>query len=153
MQIDLLPAELLGALHNNLSRRFFETKRDDAKQLYMAVRDGRVIPFMTIVIPDKGDIDCSLGLDHSQFVGQLNFTFFRRALASHLQRIADKLSEQEDLNMYTNETNGDKIFNIPGLVETDLAVNILVTGIEQRKAGSMTVRLMFLDPAQKKGSE
>lgn len=146
MQIDLPPTELLTAVYNNLNKRFFEATRNDAKQLYMAVRDGRGIPFMAIVIPDKGDINCSLALDQSQFVGKLNFALFRKALSSHLQRIAGKLSKQEGLNMYTNEANGDKIFNLPGLVETGDAVNILVTCIEQRKAGSMTIRLMFLDP-------
>lgn len=146
MQIDLPPAELLTAVYNNLNKRFIESTRNDAKQLYMAVKDGQAIPIMAIVVPDKGDINCSLALDQSQFVGKLNFTFFRRALASHLQRIADKLSKEEDLNMYTNEANGDKIFNLPGLVETGNAVNILVTCIEQRQAGSMTIRLIFLDP-------
>ena len=136
----------MTAVYNNLNKRFFEATRNDAKQLYMAVRDGRGIPFMAIVIPDKGDINCSLALDQSQFVGKLNFTFFRRALASHLQRIAEKLGAHEDVNMYTNEANGDKIFNLPGLVETNNAVNILVTCIEQREAGSMTIRLTFLDP-------
>jgi len=146
MQIDLPPVELMTAVYNNLNKRFFETTRNDAKQLYVAISDGRGIPFMAIVVPEKGNINCSLALDQSQFVGKLNFSSFKKALASHLQRIAEKLGKQEDLNMYINEANGDKIFNLPGLVETGDTVNILVTGIEQRKAGSMTIRLMFLDP-------
>ena len=146
MQIDLSPVELMTAVYNNLNRRFFETTRNDAKQLFMAISGGRAIPFMVIEVPDKGNINCILALDKSLFVGTLNFSVFKKALASHLQRIAEKLGKQEDLNMYTNEANGDKLFNLPGLVEMGDTVNILVTGIEQGKAGSMTIRLMFLDP-------
>jgi hypothetical protein len=86
-------------------------------------------------------------LDHSQFVGGLSFTRFRDALASHLERVGKQLRSKADLNVYTAKDSHDVIINIPGFVQAGDTLNILVTGIEQPHAGSIIVRLMFLDPA------
>ena len=145
-QVDLHPAELLTAIHNNLHKRFFELPKNDAKQQYRKLESGMEIPFMKISAPDHGEVSCKLALDHTQFVGNLNFSQFRNILASHLQRIAVKLSKKEDLNIFTSEETSEMIFHIPGVVESGDTVNILVTGVDQRVAGNATVRLMFLDP-------
>ena len=38
------------------------------------------------------------------------------------------------------------LFHIPGLVQTADQINVLVTGIEQVKAGEIIIKLMFLSP-------
>ena len=144
--IDLQPAELLTAMINQINKRFFESPKDEAKQLYRELADGAELPFMEITASDQGEVLVKLALDHSKFVGKLNFSRFRDALLSHLQRIAGKINNEEGLNVFTSQETGDIIFNIPGAVEVDGTRNILVTGVEQRVAGTMILRLMFLDP-------
>ena len=153
MKVDLEPAELLTAIHNQLNRRFFQTRKNDAKQLFLAIQSGKEIPFMEIAIADRGEVHCHIALDCSLFDGKLNFGLFRNALAVHLHRVADKLGKnkldkKESLNTFTNEETGDRIFHIPGVIEAHGKLNILVTGISQREPGKMTICLMFLDPAE-----
>ncbi len=144
--IDLQPAELLTAMIDQINKRFFESPKDEAKQLYRELADGAELPFMEITASDQGEVLVKLALDHSKFVGKLNFSRFRDALLSHLQRIAGKINNEEGLNVFTSQETGDIIFNIPGAVEVDGTRNILVTGVEQRVAGTMILRLTFLDP-------
>ena len=87
-----------------------------------------------------------LALDYSEFVGTLNYSTFRDALASHLNRIAEKLRDKRDLNIFTSKDTGAMLFHIPGLVQSAGQLNVLVTGIEQVKAGEIIIKLMFLSP-------
>ena len=102
---------------------------------------------MDISSTTKGDVACMLALDHSEYVGKLNFSAFREILAAHLHLIGEKLKNEENLNIFTNEETGDLLFNIPGIIQRDDEINVLVTGTEQRRAGELTIKLMFLDPA------
>ena len=145
-EIELQPAEILTAIYTHLNRHFFEISRVEAKTRFRELKSGMAVTFMGITAADRGEVKCTLALDHSQFIGTLNFSQFRNALASHLYRIAGKLSNKEDLNIFTSADTGDIIFHIPGVVGTSDAINILVTGVEQRTAGKMIIRLMFLDP-------
>jgi hypothetical protein len=145
--VDLQTADLMTAISNNLNKRFFKAPKNKAKQQYQALESGEEIPFMDISVQGQDDISCRLGLDHSQFVGGLSFTRFRDALASHLERVGIQLRSKVDLNVYTAKDSHDVIINIPGFVQAGDTLNILVTGIEQPHAGSIIVRLMFLDPA------
>ncbi len=147
-QVDLQTEQLLTAIHNNMRTRFFDVQRSEAKGLFQTIKEGKAIPFMVIDIPDQGEINCNLVLDHSQCVGKLNFSLFRKALVAHLDRVAVKLKAKEHLNIYTSEASTTMIFHIPGLIEQDGNLNVLVSGLSQEKPGSMTIRLMFLDPGQ-----
>lgn len=145
-EVQLPPEKILTAIHNNLGNRFFSAPKYDAKQFYQAIESGREIPFMEIELADKGRITCTLAMDHSLFDGHLSFALFRDALMNHLQRIALKLSQKENLNVYSSEETGDMIFHIPGVVEKAGKTNILVTQLTQQKAGEMRITLLFLDP-------
>jgi len=145
-QIELQPEELLTAICNNLHRHFFDVPKNEAKNRFRELENGMAVSFLTIGARDHGDVDCLLALDHSNFVGKLNYSQFRDALATHLHRIAGKLKNHENLNIFTSKETGDIIFHIPGIIENNKSLNILVTCVEQRVAGKMTVRLMFLDP-------
>ena len=147
VQVELQSAGLLTVIHNNLGSLFLEAEKTDAKLLFKSIASGDVVPFVKVATRGSGEIICDLTLDHSCFIGKLNFGSFRRALAMHLSRVAEKLQNKEDLNIYTNEESGDMLFNIPGLIEDDGVVNILTTGIRQQRAGVLTIQLMFLDPA------
>ena len=147
-EVNLDPKALLTAMHNNLNTQFFSDSRDDAKQLFNAIADGKQVPFMRINTESHGEIICHLNLDHSQYIGKLNFGNFRKALALLLKRVAEKISGNEDLNVLNSE-HGDTIFNVPGIIESENNVfNVLVSGLRQHAAGQMSIRLIFLDPTQ-----
>ena len=146
-EVEVQPRQILAAVHQHLTITFFQQEKTVAKRAYSDISSGTTIPFLEISAAEKGEINCSLALDHSEFVGKLNFSAFRDILGAHLQLIAAKLQNEEDLNLFTNEQTGDLLFNIPGILQRDDTVNVLVTGIEQRKPGELIVKLMFLDPA------
>ncbi len=146
IELDLV--ELLKAIHSNINQRILAASKIVAKNFFRELADGKALPFMEITSPELGDVSCDLALDHTKFIGTLNFSQFRNALVAHMQRIAATLQEEEELSVFTNEDTNDIIFYLPGVIEDGGTMNVLVTGIEQRTAGNMTVRLMFLDPQQ-----
>jgi hypothetical protein len=148
--VDLDPAEFLTAIHNNLHKTFFGTHVSEFKNAFRKLAKGKTLPFMTISTPEKDEVNCVLALDHTLFVGDLNFNRFRNLVTAHLRRISDALAKKEDLNMLTNDETGDTLFYLPGAVEEGGVLNVLVTAVEQRTAGNVTVRLMFLDPSELK---
>ena len=144
--INLKPETLLQAIHEHLSARFFGAVKTESKQQYNDLRSGRQLPLLEINSEEQGDVVGLLALDYSEFVGTLNYSTFRDALASHLNRIAEKLRDERDLNIFTSKDTGAMLFHIPGLVQTADQINVLVTGIEQVKAGEIIIKLMFLSP-------
>jgi len=145
-QLNLDPAEVLAVMHNNLNAQFFAGPRDEAKQLFNAIADSKMVPFMRIANKELGEVICHLSLDHSKFNGKLNFGTFRKSLATLLKRIAEKIEEDQPLNLLTS-AEGDTLFNIPGVLENENQdINVLVSGLRQYAAGQLTIRLMFLDP-------
>ena len=146
-EIEVQPQQLLVAIREHLTNAFFRQPKTDAKKLFMQISRGEHIPFLEISSSDKGDVTGNLALDFSEYIGKLNFSAFRDILGAHLKLVSEKLENEENLNIFTNEQTGDILFNIPGILERDQAVNILVTGVEQRKAGELTIKIMFLDPA------
>ena len=146
--IELDTATFLTVIHNNYKRLFLDSSETDAEEGYRKLMDDQTVPIVEISAPDQGEVTCDLALDHSQFLGTLNFSRFRNALIAHLSQISDTLKSEDELNVLTNEDTGDIVYYVPGIVEEDGTINVLVTGVEQRTAGELTVRLMFLDPQQ-----
>lgn len=144
--IDLDPADLLAAIHRYMDEKFFAASKSNAKKDFRELASGKSLPFMTISAGDDEEVVCELALDHGEFIGKLNFSRFRDALAAQQNRIAVTLNTKGDMNILTNEENGDTLFYIPGAVEENGVLNVLVVAVEQRKAGAITIRLMFLDP-------
>ncbi len=148
VSFELDTATFLTVIHNNYKRLFLDSSEIDAEEEYRKLMDDQTVPIIEISAPDQGEVTCDLALDHSQFLGTLNFSRFRKALIAHLSQIADTLKSEDELNVLTNEDTGDIVYYVPGIVEDDGTINVLVTGVEQRTAGELTVRLMFLDPHQ-----
>ena len=148
VSIELDTATFLTVIYNNYKRLFLDSSEIQAEEDYRTLMDDQTVPIIEISAPDQGEVTCDLALDHSQFLGTLNFSRFRNVLIAHLSQIADTLKSEGELNVLTNEDTGDIVYYVPGIVEEDGTINVLVTGVEQRTAGELTVRLMFLDPQQ-----
>ncbi len=144
--IDLDAKELLSLVHNALNRSFFQASRTEAKQQFQSIANGERVPLMKLELHSGDTFDCQLGLDFSEFVGNINFSVFREAVASHLYRIAQALRKNEEVNLFTSETSSEVIFHHPGIIENDGQYNVLVTGIEQGGGNSLFIKLQFLNP-------
>ena len=145
-QIDLDPRLFLGALLENLNNHFFANTRDDSKRLYVSLTEKTSVPFMHINAAESGEIHCDLALDSSEYVGKLNYGQFRKCLAVMMQSVSSRIEAKQDLNVM-NSDNGDILFNVPGIVQSDSQLNVLVSGVSQTGPGKVVIRLMFLDPS------
>lgn len=145
--VNLDPAKLLSAIFVNLDSQFYLASRDHAKRLYADIADGQDTPFIQLNTQDSGDVNCNLQLDSSQYTGKLNFGKFRKVLAVMLLGIKNRIETEESLNMLNSE-QGDIMFHIPGIIQNEDGVNVLVCGIRQAEPGLITLRLMFLDPVE-----
>ena len=145
--VELDAKQLATVISSMLARSFIEAPRADAKRLFRAIRSEEPQPFMTMQLKHSGEFRCNLTLDETAFSGVLNFGIFRRALASHLERLAGAIEREEALNLYSDESGERTLFHHPGVVETDGQLNVLVSGTEQLGPALLLVRLQFLDPA------
>jgi hypothetical protein len=57
------------------------------------------------------------------------------------------LENDEEPNILTSD-EGDILFNIPGMIQIEDKVNVLVSGLKQTAPGRADITLMFLDPTQ-----
>ena len=145
-EIQIQPKQLLAAICQELTNVFFGQQKAEAKQAFNKISSGESIPLIEISSNKRGDVQGVLALDHSEFNGKLNFSAFRDCLGAHLHLVGEKLKQDENLNIFTNEETGDFLFNIPGILEREGTINVILTGIEQRRAGEIIVKLMFINP-------
>ena len=144
--IDLDARELLSLVHNALNKTFFQVSRTQAKQQFQAIANGDLVPLMKLELHSGDTFNCLLGLDFSEFVGNINFSIFREAVASHLYRISQALRKGEQVNLFKSDTSSEVIFHHPGIIENDGQFNVLVSGIEQKEADTVCIKLLFLNP-------
>ncbi len=146
--IDVNPQKLLGLIASTLDRLFFGEEKAVAKKLYRQLRDGNAPQVMRLDAGEHGDLNCRLSLDTTECSARPGFAVFRQVLAAHLQAVAKRLEEGEGPNVYTSDASSEMIFNIPGAIEYNEQVYVLVTGVQQTQPGVLTFKLQFLDPAQ-----
>lgn len=144
--VDLRAQDLLAALNNNLDQKFFSVSRNQAKQLFSQLNKQQSVPIMRLGFSDETELDCVIALDKSEHDGELSFGEFRQDLATMMLSIKDRLDENASLNIMESD-NGEFLFNIPGIVDTEHSTRILVCGFTQNSPGKATIKLMYLNPA------
>ncbi len=144
-QVSLNPKLLLAAVNENLNRHFYADSRDSAKSLYNEISKGSSTPFMRIDTGEAGEVFCELSLDHTLYVGKLNFGKFRKALAMMMLGIKTRIESDQPLGAMSSDS-GEIMFNIPGIVKEDDQMNVIVCSFRQLGPGLSSVRLMYLDP-------
>ena len=146
-EINLEPSKLLASVNEHLNLCFFACPRAEAKQLYQLLVDGGSEPFLHIQAGSKGEVVLELQLDHSEHIGKLSFSQFRKALAMMMLAIKHRVDENLNLNPLYSET-GQILFNVPGVLESGETTNVMVCGLDQLGAGRAALRLMYLNPTQ-----
>ena len=146
-----IPKEQFLALAINLlHRHFIAAGRTPAKRLYREIQEGRIVPITPVKMEDGATVRFRVSLDHSEFAGHLNFGAFRGGLGVLLGNIARALQQKREVTVFTVEQRpGAMLFGVTGVtVEGDLT-SVMVLGAESgAEAGTITLQLMYLDPAQ-----
>jgi hypothetical protein len=140
---------LLIAL-NLLHRQFIGAGRTQAKRLYRDIHEGRVLPITTVRMEDGSTVAFRLSLDHSEFAGHLNFSAFRGGLAVLLANISRALQAKQEVTVFSMAQRPDCVmFGITGVTRDGQRTSVMVLGAETgAEPGKVTLRLMYLDPAQ-----
>lgn len=144
-EVTLDPAKLLHAIVENLNAHFYAANRDASKRVYQLLLEGKNFPFMRIEMGDVGEVLCELALDHSEHVGKINYSQFRKGLAVMMLGIKQRLDAQQSLNIMSSD-DGELLFHIPGIHKSSEGVNVIVCGLRQTAPGMALVRLMYLNP-------
>lgn len=135
---------------NLLHRAFIEASRTDAKHLYRALAEGAAVRLTQVQMEDQSTLGINLSLDRSEYRGKLNFGAFRASVGTLIGNLGRALQEQRDYPMFGGEgANREMIFGITAVTVEDRQANVMVLGSEVDDAnGAVTLRLMYLDPAQ-----
>jgi hypothetical protein len=149
---EIQPTELILAIIKGMNQLFFIVEEEEAKSLFKEIEAGekpKILNFET----KSGNFDCTLELDVSEYIGQFDFSAFRSLLASHLHNAAEVLKKNAQLNLFMNQELQELVFHHPGVVVSDDQVNLLVSSVRQIATGTISIKLMCLDPSQFKPVE
>jgi len=140
---------------NLLHRHFIAAGRTAAKRLYRDVFEGRTVPITTVKMEDASTVAFRLSLDHSEFAGHLNFGAFRGGLSVLLGNISGALQDKREVTVFSVEQRpGSVLFGVTGVTVDGERTSVMVLGADTgEQAGLVTLRLMYLDPAQFAGPE
>ena len=135
---------------NLLHKAFIESARTDAKSLYRALAEGRRVRLSNVQMEDKSTLAVNLALDHSEYCGKLNFGAFRASLGALIGNVGQTLQDAKDYPVFNGDSDaGEMIFGITAVTVEDEQPNVLVLGTKtEGDDASVTLRLMYLDPAQ-----
>tara|TARA_R110001599_G_scaffold353188_1_gene590590 strand:- start:19930 stop:20445 length:516 start_codon:yes stop_codon:yes gene_type:complete len=135
---------------NLLHRQFVAATRTRAKQVYREIEKGQTQGMTTVKMEDESTVHFSVGLDHSEFQGPLNFGAFKASVSTLLGNLAKALQEKKDVTVFSVEGNANSVlFGITGVTLEDNRANVMVLGSDVgEEAGAVTLRLMYLSPDQ-----
>jgi hypothetical protein len=148
LQLDINLIEMVNLSANVLHKAFLSSPDKQARDFFKTLKQGKAINPGTLNLGNKLEAPMEIDLDYSEFQGPgFNFDIFVAALHAMLQCISTKPKAKEDLNIISSET-GSFLVHLPGMVEREGYVNILVMSLDFSVTKKITLRLMFLDPEQ-----
>jgi hypothetical protein len=141
---------LLVVMTDVLHRTVLSVPRAQAKAIFREIEKGGVAALVRLQLEDNTELLVQLSLDASEFVGTLRFSVFKQGLDAMLHTIAARLaSKSEDLNLFTDESSGQRLFLLPGVVQDEGQTHVLVMAMSDNpQKAALTICLQYLDPAQ-----
>lgn len=141
-------ADLLRLAVEMLHQAFHAGTRLDAKRRYRALEEGRRL--LLTEMPDQdgqNPIRITLGLDRRELRGSLNFTLLRDLTGQLVVRALTALRENGPLHSFSDD-GGRTLFLLPAVGGHGANINVLVIGIDGRRAEEIGIELTFLDSDQ-----
>ncbi len=146
--IDLNVVELVNLAANILNQIFVKSPKEKAKPVFKTIKQGKTFALGSVTIQDKLESSLQLALDYSEFRGPgFNFDVFEMALKGILQQISQKFQAKADLNVMTSD-QGSMLIHLPGMIQMNEQLNVMVMAFELGAIENITIRLMFMDPEQ-----
>lgn len=148
---NIAPAKFLTIATNVLFKAVLEAPRTTAKNIYSAIAEGKRVALLDVKMGDDRDARFALSLDHSEYCGgRLNFGSFRNSLTVLVGSLGEKLRQEEDVPVFTEQTDGSMLFGVPGVTEDEAGqLNVLMLGVDlEGGAGTTLLKLQYLNPSQ-----
>lgn len=140
--------ELVNISANILHQLFVSAPKDKSREIFKTIKQGKAFNTGTLKLGEFGESSLKLSLDYSDFQGPgFNYDVFSQALQALLKRLSIKLQRKEDLNVLSSD-KGSVVVTIPGLVQVQEQVNILMISLDFANPREITLCLMFIDPSQ-----
>jgi hypothetical protein len=135
---------------NLLHQQFVAAGRTQAKRVYRELEAGRILDMTRVKMEDESILQFSVGLDHSEFQGKLNFGGFKASLSTLLGNLARALQQKAEVTVFSVQGNSNSVlFGITGATVEDNRANVMVLGCDVGdEVGAVTLRLMYLNPDQ-----
>ena len=135
---------------NLINRALLEVPRTQAKNLFKELSLGKILPLSEVRMEDESLVRFDLGLDHSEYVGKLNFGGFRGSVALLLSNTARALQDNAPITVLNAEHSPDvRMFGVTAVTLDDEQPNVMVLGSDTSGASArVLLRLMYLEPGQ-----
>lgn len=148
IQLNMSIQQFTTMAANMLYSGFVRRNKVDAKRDFKKLNSGGLVSVGTFTRKeDDAKLKLMLALDASEFKGVLTFHLFKKSLEQLLRNIALFQKEKRDAQTFTNKETGQVVVFIPGIIDDDGTLNVLVMGMEPLE-DAVAVKLMYLDPDQ-----
>jgi hypothetical protein len=146
--IDLNLVDMVNLAAKIVERLFLTAPKDKAKSSFKELKQGKHIDLGSVTLQDTFNPSLKLALDYSEFCGPgFNFNIFEAALKGILTQISQKFKAKADLNIMTSE-EGSVLIHLPGMVQLNDQLNVMVMAFELGNMTNITIKLMFMEPSQ-----
>ncbi|MFK8050596.1 MAG: hypothetical protein AB8B81_19390 [Halioglobus sp.] len=142
--------QFLTMAGNLLYRAFLDSGRTKAKNIFKDVEAGKIVPLTNIEMEDKSTVRFDLCLDHSEYLGKINFGAFRASLKVLIASLGQTLEKKEPVKVFTEEANPNAmIFGVTGVTQEANQPNIMVLGANMSDdQPAVLLKLMYIDHEQ-----
>ena len=143
------PANFLTIATNVLYKTLLEVPRTSSKNVFKAISEGKRVSILDVRMEDDADVRFDLALDHSEYRGgRLNFTAFRDSVTVLVGALGENLRNHTDVPVFTEQRDGSLLFGVPGVTQEQGQANALMLGVNLRGAGTVLLKLQYIDPTQ-----
>jgi len=135
---------------NLIHKVLLDVPRTAAKNAYKELSRGQRLLLATVKMEDQSTVRFEVSMDHSEFVGKLNFTVFRNSVALLVSNLGQALNEGGEIQVFTQEDDESAmIFGVTAVIQDGNNANVMVLGSQARDGqAAVVLRLMYIDNEQ-----
>ena len=142
------PDKLLVIAANLLDKAFFDTNRVLAKRRYQTLENGDRVFLVNVKMDDGSELSVDVRLDCTESRNPFNFSAFRDLVGQLLVAISQQLKAQRPLPSFSTADSRRWSYLIPAVHRGAERDDVLILGLDIRRPGTLTLELLFIDPAQ-----
>lgn len=135
---------------NLLHRAFVDSTRTKAKSIYREMAAGKIVSLTSVEMEDKSSVRFDIALDHSEYLGSINFGAFRSSVAVLIASLGENLKKEEQIKVFTEQDNPNAmIFGVTAVTQESKEPNIMVLGADMTSGNaSVLLKLMYINHEQ-----